>query len=69
MTAQYVICHYTKPHTGNQCTAEVVDEHAEIWLCQRHLAMALRLVKDRQAEAKKGVLTRPGSGRQGRKAP
>lgn len=69
MSAQYVTCHYVKPRAGIQCTAEAVDPDGELWLCERHLAMAVRLVKDRQAAAKKGVLTRPGSGRQGRNAP
>lgn len=34
----------------NRCTAEAVDPDAEIILCEKHLARALRVVQERLAE-------------------
>jgi hypothetical protein len=46
MTAPYVTCRVLN-RRGNQCTAEAVQADAELLICTRHLAEAMRLVNAR----------------------
>lgn len=43
MASSYVTCRVLSGR-GVQCTAEAVDPNAELKICTRHLAEALRLV-------------------------
>lgn len=45
MTARYVTCRILSGR-GVQCTAEAVDPGAELKICARHLAEAMRLIAD-----------------------
>lgn len=44
MASSYVTCRVLSGR-GVQCTAEAVDPHAELKICLRHLAEALRVVE------------------------
>lgn len=48
-----VTCRYLRGHgnTEVRCTAEAVDEDAEIELCTRHLAAAWRIIQQRMPGA------------------
>ncbi|WP_306186942.1 hypothetical protein [Streptomyces sp. MK5] len=45
MTSSYVTCRVLSGR-GVQCTAEAVDPNAELKICTRHLAEAIRLVEE-----------------------
>lgn len=45
MTAKYVTCRVLN-RLGNQCTAEAVSADAELKICARHLAEAMRLIHE-----------------------
>jgi hypothetical protein len=51
MTAAYTTCRVLN-RRGNQCTAEAVDPDAELKICTRHLAEAMRVVRDGQQRAR-----------------
>lgn len=42
--ARRITCRYLR-RSGDQCTAEVTDQNAEILLCAKHLARAIELVR------------------------
>lgn len=50
---KFVQCHYIKPHTHEQCSAESVinDPDDGVLLCQRHLAAAMAMVAERKRTA------------------
>lgn len=56
-----VTCRYLR-RSDEQCTGEVTDEHAEILLCQKHLARALALI--RASMRKTGITTAPPATRE-----
>ena len=43
-------CRYLK-RDGNQCTAEAVDDTADVLLCAKHVALVMELLKDRLGAA------------------
>lgn len=43
-----VTCRYLRQN-GEQCTGEAVNDEAEILICTKHLARALRVVTSRRA--------------------
>ena len=45
MASSYVTCRVLSGR-GVQCTGEAVDPNAELKICTRHLAEALRLLQD-----------------------
>jgi len=50
VTAKYVTCRVLSGR-GIQCTAEAVQADAELKICARHLAEAMRLIQDAQQRA------------------
>jgi hypothetical protein len=46
-------CRYLR-RSGDQCTAEVVDEQGEIMLCAKHLGRAMELVSAASARIRNG---------------
>lgn len=54
MTAAFSQCHYIKPKTREQCTAQSVVDHPDdgLLLCTRHLALAAEMIRDRLTKAK-----------------
>ncbi|MER6064850.1 hypothetical protein ABT167_27485 [Streptomyces sp. NPDC001792] len=53
----YVTCRVLSGR-GVQCTAEAVDPNAELKICVRHLAEAMRLVEDARERGRLGKATR-----------
>jgi hypothetical protein len=45
MIARMVSCRYLR-RNEQQCTAEAVDPDAEVLLCSKHLARAMRLFRE-----------------------
>lgn len=50
MPGRVVTCRYLKAY-NTQCTAEAVDAGADIMLCARHLAEAMRLAREAMGNA------------------
>ncbi|MBC2904008.1 hypothetical protein [Streptomyces cupreus] len=53
MPSSYVTCR-VQSGRGVQCTAEAVDPDAELKICTRHLAEAMRLIERARRRAPKG---------------
>ena len=58
MGTRYTTCRVLSGR-GVQCTAEAVAPDAELKICARHLAEAMRLVRDASAGRGNGPRTQP----------
>ncbi len=57
MASSYITCRVLSGR-GVQCTAEAVDPNAELKICTRHLAEAMRLVEDARQRGRNAPRTR-----------
>lgn len=48
-TARITRCRYLRRGVAGQCTAEALDDTAEVLLCAKHTAAVMRMINERTA--------------------
>ncbi|MGV9242636.1 hypothetical protein [Streptomyces sp. NPDC003710] len=58
MASSYTTCRVLSGR-GVQCTAEAVDPNAQLKICTRHLAEAMRLIEDARQRGRNARTAQP----------